>query len=585
MHSTTTVKNSSEKSVGRGSGDRVRAAVGFALMIGASIGASSGFAAIVRVGSDPVACDYVNLATAILNATDGDELRLETMEFNGASGFNFNITSIGLVIRGGYANCSAALPTGRSILRGGGADTVVEIRGPTSFGVVLENLIITGGEDDNDDGGGVEISGDIDVVMLNVLISGNDSERGAGVLIDGSLGATLSTRYLSIDGNNATVDGGGIYCRNGGLIEFNAQTQLLVNHALNDGGGGWLGSGCHLDLLGSPTGADDYILVQDNRADGDGGGFFIDGATVLGTGGRQGTLQIRNNEAGDGTGLGFGGGVYITGDQARLDLDRALLQSNDAGQGGGFYAEGPTVEVTMTQTGPCEIYYVPTSSLCSTIGGNRAGFGAAMVVLSGAFADIEYTKIEYNKGPTGLASEAPIAYVGNGGELIMEGCLVYGNRIEVGTGSGVVDLGGHVQALSSTFSDNTGLEELFWVGGGFTGVASIFDTAAGDLFDVVGSADWTLDCAVIPVGTPNLPGATQIVRADPGLVDPGTGDFHLAADSVAIDFCFDYLPGLDRDLDYSSRTVGFGLDAGADEFDPPLFGDGFESGDLTAWSL
>ncbi|MBZ0114674.1 MAG: hypothetical protein K8J08_19590 [Thermoanaerobaculia bacterium] len=564
----------------RGWADHGLVAVLAALLVGTVLLATPGFAGTLRVGSDPIDCDYTDLASAILAAVDGDELLLETMEFAGASGFNFNITSIGLTIRGGYEDCSATVPTGQSILRGGGADTVVEIRGPSAFPVWLENLIITGGEDDVDDGGGVEISGDIDVILLNVYVVGNSSDRGGGVFIDGSLGATLSTGLTLIDGNTATIDGGGIYCQDDGLVQLNAHTQLLSNSTSGNGGGVWLGSGCDLDLFGSLTGHDNFVLVQDNLADGDGGGLYVDGATVYGTGGAEGTLWISHNTAGKDGSFGVGGGVYITGDQARLDLDRGILFGNRADQGGGFYAQGATVEVSLTQSGPCSSVF--PNSLCSEIGSNHAPFAAGMVVVDGAFADIELTMVQGNS-PEGVG-EAPIGWVANGGELILEGALIFHNGISSGSGSGVVDTGGRVQVYSSTLSDNYGLDELFWVGGDFHGQASLFETSSGDLFAVQASGDWSLDCAVVGPGLSLPPGGTRIVQAALGLVDPAHYDYHLAPNSPAIDLCNGDIPGVDRDIDYGFRPLGSALDAGADEYDPPLFRDGFESGNLTGWS-
>jgi hypothetical protein len=59
------------------------------------------------------------------------------------------------------------------------------------------------------------------------------------------------------------------------------------------------------------------------------------------------------------------------------------------------------------------------------------------------------------------------------------------------------------------------------------------------------------------------------------IVDPPSRNYHLAPDSPAIDLCSN--SALDRDMDYGLRPVGPGHDAGADEYDPQIFSDGFES--------
>ena len=75
--------------------------------------------------------------------------------------------------------------------------------------------------------------------------------------------------------------------------------------------------------------------------------------------------------------------------------------------------------------------------------------------------------------------------------------------------------------------------------------------------------------------------------ADPQLVNPAAGDFHLAAASPAVDAGNPlYVPAEEEaDLDGEARLVGAAVDIGADELGPALiFADGFESGDTSAWS-
>ncbi|MBZ0111692.1 MAG: hypothetical protein K8J08_04455, partial [Thermoanaerobaculia bacterium] len=183
------------------------------VIIGTLLLTGPGAATIHTVGTDVVACDFTNLATAIGAAVDGDVLHLEAINFLGALNSNFNIYTKSLTLEGGYADCSAVSSTGTSTLTGGGSDSVLEIGGNGDHTILLQHLIITGGEDDADDGGGIEIRGSFDVTLLDVDVSGNDSELGAGIYIDGTSGASLLLGEGSrISQNNAAIDGGGIYC-------------------------------------------------------------------------------------------------------------------------------------------------------------------------------------------------------------------------------------------------------------------------------------------------------------------------------------------------------------------------------------
>jgi hypothetical protein len=177
--------------------------------------------------------------------------------------------------------------------------------------------------------------------------------------------------------------------------------------------------------------------------------------------------------------------------------------------------------------------------------------------------------------------------VANGGNLVLKGSVVSRNGIDVGTASGgIVDTGGFVSADGTTFSDNYGSDHLFWVGGSFSGQSSLFDVgaSAGDLFNVQTSGSWSLDCALIAPGLSVPAGGTNISIGDALLRNPAEFDFHLSAGSPAIDLCPGTPPALAVDFDRDPRPLGLAPDAGADEYDPPLFADGFETGDTTAWS-
>jgi len=68
----------------------------------------------------------------------------------------------------------------------------------------------------------------------------------------------------------------------------------------------------------------------------------------------------------------------------------------------------------------------------------------------------------------------------------------------------------------------------------------------------------------------------DIVDVDPLFTDPDADDYHLRADSPAIDRGSDQAPSLPAtDLDGDPRRSGSGVDLGADEFHPRLYGHGF----------
>lgn len=86
--------------------------------------------------------------------------------------------------------------------------------------------------------------------------------------------------------------------------------------------------------------------------------------------------------------------------------------------------------------------------------------------------------------------------------------------------------------------------------------------------------------------TPTLDG--NLSTAQPSwFVDEASGDLHLAAGALGVADQVSWRPDCQDDFDAGQRPTGAGLaDLGADELgaDSPIFGDGFETGDTSAWS-
>jgi hypothetical protein len=78
----------------------------------------------------------------------------------------------------------------------------------------------------------------------------------------------------------------------------------------------------------------------------------------------------------------------------------------------------------------------------------------------------------------------------------------------------------------------------------------------------------------------------NITDADPGwFVDEAAGDLHLLPTATAAIDQLDLLPACSDDFDGAARPTGAGaVDVGGDELEGPLFADGFEAGDTSAWS-
>jgi len=126
-------------------------------------------------------------------------------------------------------------PLNRAILSGQNIErSVVLLEGPFTSDLVLENLVITGGNATGTgsfSGGGIS-AGESKAVVSNCLITGNTALIGGGI---GAEGGTLHIQYTTLSNNEALVTGGGIdlyACNFSGFL-----LQFLNNTSSDDGGG------------------------------------------------------------------------------------------------------------------------------------------------------------------------------------------------------------------------------------------------------------------------------------------------------------------------------------------------------------
>lgn len=545
------------------------------------VSAPCAVAATLTVGSDAVQCDFTDLATAIGAAANEDILELEAMTFTGASGINFNIEGKSLDIRGGYEpGCQGertlSAPT---TLQGQGADSVIEIFGSGSHFVYLGRLTIFGGARDTDFGGGIEIDGSFGVILNDVEVALNESERGGGIHIDGSQGAALALASGTVIRLNEALrldtsvpesgSGGGIYCENGASIDLLSPFELRDNVAGRHGGGLYA-TGCDVRVLPEGQGGlGGDVSIRENEAGDDGGGFYLtDGTDLDVDGGSGGAAWIRGNVASS-----SGGGVFVTGSGSYLEVTRSHVVENTAvSSGGGIYLANDAIADFEWE--PCNL------ARCLELSRNEAVFGAAVVVVSRAQAEIAQTWITGNVVTVDSGSGA-VGFASSGGNLELWNSMVVGNRTVSGLGDGAVfSLSGEVEILGSTFTGQENVKHVVTGSGDLLVENSIFwDNGSSDPFDPGWSGTRNVRCAIVPPGaTPSFD--VNVSSADPLFVS--AEDPHLRKGSPAIDLC--YVTGSGFDIDGESRPMGDRVDAGADEFSEPIFRDGFESGDFSAWS-
>lgn len=546
----------------------------------ASASSRSGQPLLLTVGTDG-ACSHATLQSALAataaNGPGNDVIHLSVDQ----TAVSADVFAQSVVIAGGFASCSAFSPTGRTTLDGSGAGSVLTIHGGSASDqhvVLLRDLTITGG--DAGFGGGIDVSGGMNVRLEGTDVEDNTASFGGGISVRGASGASVviaeSSQILS---NEADQRGGGVYCEDGFVGVFDSA--IAFNHA--DNGGGVAVDGCLLrDEAGGPLRG---IFLND--ADSFGGGIHASGgSTVEITGSSEAPASVVSNDA-----LSVGGGIWAT--SSEVQAKHAAIGSNTAGFGGGVgVGIGGSFRMERLAGEGCA-----AGDRCSTLSGNVADRGGAVYVNSGSgLADIRQTFVEGN-----FASiEGSAAYVTVFGRLVLEGVVLSDNQ----GGESVIKLRGDTTGTFAfiTMTDNQATDAYIVTKDPTFGNADeleifssiLWQPGATPLLSFDGATPVTVDCLIVNENL-SLPAGDFITVQPPQFVDAAAGDYHLLESSPAVDYCDDaaYEP-THGDIDDQPRGVddpavpdNFLLswyDVGADELSDLIFRDGFESGDTQAWS-
>ncbi|REJ74921.1 MAG: hypothetical protein DWQ36_23235 [Acidobacteria bacterium] len=547
-------------------------------------GAAAAQPSIWRVGSG-MGCNAINLDFALLlarsNSAD-DEIRLNANLSGVAMDLgDWDDDQYGeLTIRGGFANCAANTPTSTTTLtaQAAGSSPVLDVvlSGNDPATIRLERLILQGAASGVSplvvaNGSNVVI----DLVNTDVL-----GATSSGIEVLGGARVDLDPLSEVSDSGSLTLDGGGVYCTGSGSEVFLAG-DLVLNQGAR-GGGAFLESGCRLYLL-------DDAFIGANQAV-RGGGVAVEGGGSL-----ERPISFVNDF-----------GVQISGNSAEIDggglwvanggsaqLWDTWLRGNEAiERGGGIFATGSGSSVIVRRRSTTCF----SEPRCSWIEDNQItsdvedGFGTAVFVDAGADVVVVQTFIEGHAGPP----VSRLLYVaGSGSTLLLEGVQLYANDTQTLFSA---EAGASITAAFVSAAGNT------WGGGEPSAAIAAF---ASTRIDVRSSAladhgIWNdgpgntidLDC-VIADSLAGATVATASIVADPLFLAPEAGDLRISAASPGVDYCDDsvYAPIAD-DLALNPRGVDTPgvpnqsgtFDLGAYEVGSLLFADGFESGDVSAWS-
>ncbi|HHN93956.1 MAG TPA: hypothetical protein ENK17_04245, partial [Anaerolineae bacterium] len=446
-----------------------------------------------------------------------------------------------------------------------------------------------------------------DLICDNVARSATSSTSspgyGGGVYVRNSDGQIRSSTFCrntasTSEGKYSTGFGGGLFTSGSDLTvresAFITNTASLYYQGY--GGGAYFSWYSHLGFLTNTVRANVSTRLAGN---GYGGGVSL-GKTVAHLQGNQ----ILSNTAAGAAGSGQGGGIHISySDGFTATLVSNTISYNTASAGGEGYGGG----LRVYYSGPIFLRHNLIQGNAASGSGQGWGGGAAISYQSNVemAGDTVRGNVAQNGNGGGVyvyrsalaMQEAELAansaYTKGGGIYIyhadasldvarslilsntvsMEGGGVWSSsdtrlvntvvgRNQAGSRGAGVYLSGQADLLHATVADNTGPEGVYVAGSAYLTNTIV----SGHGIGVHNAGTATMDGVLWHGNTTDISGTVTVTHAylgDPAFVNAAAGDYHIAAESAAIDL--GVTSAVTDDLDGESRPFGTGPDLGADE--------------------
>lgn len=497
---------------------------------------------------------------------------------------NFEINSSVSII-GGFPACGEPSVLGnRKFLSSTALGPLITLHGPINnpIRVTLGGLDLVGSNSTSPLGGVLKLEGGVNLELQNTHVRAGRAIQGGGVAITGDNNRLTITFDSEIRNNHVVQDGGGIWCEDGGVIDFQ-EGSISANSANTRGGGIGLNdcvlTGLALNKTRRVT--DNQVtrnaVPSDPDEPGLGGGIYVRGANArVELGGILTRTRIENNAVDHKTGdppdlMHVSGGGLHAEESARVILRNVEFFDNQAPHGGGLSVNDAMVDIDRT-SGPC---LASRDSECSAFIGNKAsnfeeaalnlhGTGAAILAAGAKPLTVRRSTFRENEsfpahglaGPFGSLIETTGDF---NGRIVFAQNLAFINDLDGSTGNYYFHLRtlgtAGVRFLQNTVAFNESVAALLRFGedAPFEAVGNILwepDTGKMSFQDVPAALS---ACNVLEKSLPAAVNQSNTTE-DPGFVDFSTADFHLAPGSPAVNRCDDRDGRLTAGFDIEGRA-------------------------------
>lgn len=304
----------------------------------------------------------------------------------------------------------------------GGSLTLCDCKGT---GAITGGSVIEYSGNGGSSGGAVYVDNGGAFTLQGGEITNSSAAQGGGVYVHG--GAFIMNGGIISKNNSA--EGGGVYVSSDSTFTMTGGT-IFNNEVGHQGGGIYVSGGGTFEMKGGTISGNSVTEAKDTTYGG--GGVYTAGTSTM-----SGSSKITGNTAGTETVYCFGGGVCVSGNNAKFTLERGTLSGNKALYGGGVH---------MSSQGLFEMNG-------GTIGGgNVAVNGGGGVSLGGddckfimGGGAISSNKAKYGGG----------AYLDKGVFTMSDGTISENTAINNGDGGGAYLSGGTFNISGGTLSNNS----------------------------------------------------------------------------------------------------------------------------------
>jgi len=512
-----------------------------------------------------VGCDFPTIQEAI--DSGADQVRIVAKANDEPYYENIAIFNQSVALKGNYASCGDAeadkTSDVKAVIDGSKNGRVIDIHkddnlDPTQYNTI-SHLVIQNGNSDSDGGGGGDIRASNNNKLFahldHLVITGNstDNNHGGGVYFY-AIDKSSSNLYVTdsvIDANNADGFGAGLYVDGStAKVLIDGETHITNNSAS-------YGAGAYIDS--SKLTAFSPVVFDQNKSTKDGAGL---------RGFNNATINIYGKKICE-QGYCFG-----SDSQPVSFIDNIADSDNDdEGDGGG---------ITMYKDGKTDVYN-------ALFKGNQAYVGGAIDAYFGAEINVKASRFEQNSANLGIVA-AVQGDLNEDTKLLIQDSVIANNG-EGGNGEFIdgflfyADVKANLSLNYNTIVDNEVISTLIYGTGDkvTTSVVSSIVDEDEELYFGFDGATLEAECLLVQNNS-NLPDQEDIAKGDAMFADPDAGDYHLTADSPAIDFC---IQTGDSETDKDGEIRGFDdikkdqfgiYDLGAYEYlgSDIIFKDGFQ---------